>query len=256
MIPVLYDPDNFIEKIAVALICSIFVLYFCYENFNRKTWQNILKTVGAILITWGFLDFVLSWMQIDLYGYLDIQISNTIYQLTHYIFIGVGCTIYYLGKLLGKKSIDEDINVPNPRDKKSERYKIVTVYSGWFTFYILLILALGVFYYPLFKHIIFSQNLDLNLNYEIRTFSYDKIIYFYEFLEKIYINFKFKIFQLSNVYLILFSTGVFLSIIILIYHLLKKQKFPKKQILKKSIIIILVTILTFLLFLFYIAYFK
>lgn len=256
MIPISYDPDNFIEKIAVALICSIFVLYFCYKNFNRKTWQNILKTTGAILITWGFLDFVLSWMQIDLYGYLDIQISNTIYQLTHYTFIGVGCTIYYLGKFLGKKSNFEDINVPNPRDKKSERYKIVTVYSGWFTFYILLILALGVFYYPLFKHIIFSQNLDLNLNYEIRTFSYNKIIYFYEFLEKIYFNFKFKIFQLSDVYLILFSTGIFLSIIILIYNFFKKQKFRKKQILKKSIIIVLVTILTFLLFLFYIAYFE
>ena len=108
MIPITYDPDNFIEKIVVALICSIFVLYFCYENFNRKTWRNILKTIGAILITWGFLDFVLSWMKIDLYGYLDIQISNTIYQLTHYIFIGVGYTTYYLGTLIDKKSKNED----------------------------------------------------------------------------------------------------------------------------------------------------
>ena len=108
MIPISYDPDNFIEKIIVALICSIFVLYFCYEKFNRKTWQNILRTIGAILITWGFLDFVLSWMKMDLYGYLDIQISNTIYQLTHYIFIGVGYTIYYLGKLIDKKSKNED----------------------------------------------------------------------------------------------------------------------------------------------------
>jgi hypothetical protein len=108
MIPISYDPDNFIEKIVVALICSIFVLYFCYENFNRKTWRNILKTIGAVLITWGFLDFVLSWMKIDLYGYLDIQISNTIYQLTHYISIGVGYTIYYLGKLIDKKIKNKD----------------------------------------------------------------------------------------------------------------------------------------------------
>ena len=92
----------------ILCIFIIFVLYFCYEIFNRKTRRNILKTIGAILITWGFLDFVLSWMKIDLYGYLDIQISNTIYQLTHYIFIGVGYTIYYLGTLIDKKSKNED----------------------------------------------------------------------------------------------------------------------------------------------------
>jgi len=152
--------------------------------------------------------------------------------------------------------VEEDVNIPNPRGKKLKRYKIVTMYSGWFKFNLLLILTLGVFYYPILKNIIFEKNLDLNLHYVFNDFSYNRIIYFYEFLENIYFIFNTKIFQLSNLNLILFSIVVLLSIVTLIYHLLKKQKFPKKVILKKSIIIILVAILTFLLFLFYNAYFK
>tara|TARA_B100000780_G_C21095979_1_gene442008 strand:- start:1254 stop:1580 length:327 start_codon:yes stop_codon:yes gene_type:complete len=108
MIPIFYDPDSFVEKIVVTVICSILVLYFSYENFSRKTWQNILKTIGTVLITFGFLDFILSWMQIDLYGELNIKISNTIYQFTHYIAIVTGYIIYYLGKIISTKSVGED----------------------------------------------------------------------------------------------------------------------------------------------------
>ena len=61
-----------------------------------------MKILGIVLIIWGFADFGLSWLEIDVYYTLGIQLSDEIWPYTHYISIALGFIIYSLGKRLQK----------------------------------------------------------------------------------------------------------------------------------------------------------
>jgi len=134
-------------------------------------------------------------------------------------------------------------NIGNPRDKKLKTYKIITVYSGVFKLNIVIILLLGLFYYPLLRDLIILDKYDFKEGIFF-DFSYNRIQFFENYIQNLYTTLNSYIANLSNLNLIIFLIGLILLIIFLVRELLKKNHF-RKQYLKKFLILFFILFLIF-----------
>ena len=63
------------------------------ENGGRH-----MQVFGSLLFIWGVLDFVLSWMGIDLYWEVGVDVPEDIYPFTAWIAMGLGALLFQSGR--------------------------------------------------------------------------------------------------------------------------------------------------------------
>tara|TARA_E500000331_G_scaffold335354_1_gene361408 strand:+ start:230 stop:916 length:687 start_codon:yes stop_codon:yes gene_type:complete len=71
----------------------------------------MLKTIGGLLVAWGVLDFVLSWMGTDLYAEIGITIPDAIWEYTAYIVGGIGFALFAAGQKQGEDDTENNDGV-------------------------------------------------------------------------------------------------------------------------------------------------
>ena len=77
----------------------------------------MLKLIGGLLVAWGVLDFVLSWMDTDLYAEIGITIPDAIWAYTAYIVGGIGFALFAAGQKQGEDDTEDDEGVIESHDQ-------------------------------------------------------------------------------------------------------------------------------------------